>query len=84
MNLRAHNLVIFAQIAEGIDDRTWEFHLRAGDYSKWFRNQIRDKDLARETAEAENDKKLSAEESRKHVLEAVRRRYTAPATAPED
>ncbi|AID28279.1 HAD superfamily hydrolase (TIGR01484 family) [Mesorhizobium sp. USDA 4775] len=84
MNLRAHNLMIFAQIAEGIDDRTWEFHLRAGDYSKWFRNQIRDKDLARETAEAENDKKLSAEESRKHVLEAVRRRYTAPATAPED
>ncbi|QKC91977.1 HAD-IIB family hydrolase [Mesorhizobium sp. NZP2234] len=84
MNLRAHNLMIFAQIAEGIDDKTWEFHLRAGDYSKWFRNQIRDKDLARETAEAENDKKLSAEESRKRVLDAVRRRYTAPATAPED
>ncbi|PBC23696.1 MULTISPECIES: HAD family hydrolase [unclassified Mesorhizobium] len=84
MNLRAHNLMIFAQIAEGIDDRTWQFHLRAGDYSKWFRNQIRDKDLARETAEAENDKKLSAKESRKRVLDAVRRRYTAPATAPED
>ncbi|TPK59195.1 HAD-IIB family hydrolase [Mesorhizobium sp. B2-4-19] len=84
MNLRAHNLMIFAQIAEGIDDKTWEFHLRAGDYSKWFRNQIRDKDLARETAEAENDKKLSAEESRERVLDAVRRRYTAPATAPED
>ncbi|PBB64332.1 phosphoglycolate phosphatase [Mesorhizobium sp. WSM4312] len=84
MNLRAHNLMIFAQIAEGIDDRTWQFHLRAGDYSKWFRNQIRDKDLARETAEAENDKKLSAKETRKRVLDAVRRRYTAPATAPED
>ncbi|TRC79152.1 HAD-IIB family hydrolase [Mesorhizobium sp. WSM4310] len=84
MNLRAHNLMIFAQIAEGIDDSTWQFHLRAGDYSKWFRNQIRDKDLARETAEAENDKRLSAEESRKRVLDAVRRRYTAPATAPED
>ncbi|RUU85141.1 HAD-IIB family hydrolase, partial [Mesorhizobium sp. M7A.T.Ca.TU.009.01.1.2] len=24
MNLRAHNLMIFAQIAEGIDDKTWE------------------------------------------------------------
>lgn len=84
MNLRAHNLMIFAQIAEGIDDKTWEFHLRAGDYSKWFRNQIRDKDLARETAEAEKDKTLSAEESRKQVLNAVRRRYTAPATAPEE
>ncbi|RUW47338.1 HAD-IIB family hydrolase [Mesorhizobium sp. M8A.F.Ca.ET.021.01.1.1] len=84
MNLRAHNLMIFAQMAEGIDDKTWEFHLRAGDYSKWFRRQIRDKDLARETAEAEKDRKLSAEESRKRVLDAVRRRYTAPATAPEE
>ncbi|MER9139643.1 HAD-IIB family hydrolase [Mesorhizobium sp. M0830] len=83
MNLRAHNLMIFAQMAEGIDDKTWEFHLRGGDYSKWFRQQIRDKDLARETAEAEKDETLSAEESRKRVLDAVRRRYTAPATAPE-
>ncbi|UCI18852.1 HAD-IIB family hydrolase [Mesorhizobium sp. B2-1-8] len=84
MNLRAHNLMIFAQMAEGIDDKTWEFHLRAGDYSKWFRQQIRDRDLARETAEAEKDSKLSAEASRKRVLDAVRRRYTAPATAPEE
>ncbi|MBZ9797294.1 HAD-IIB family hydrolase [Mesorhizobium sp. ES1-4] len=84
MNLRAHNLTIFAQMAEGIDDKTWEFHLRAGDYSKWFRHQIRDNDLARETAEAEQDRKLSAEESRKRILDAVRRRYTAPATAPEE
>ena len=83
MNLRAHNLIIFAQMAEGIDDKTWEHHLRAGDYSKWFRHQIRDKELARETADAEKDKTLSAEESRKLVLDAVRRRYTAPATAPE-
>jgi hypothetical protein len=83
MNLRAHNLIIFAQMAEGIDDKTWDYHLRAGDYSKWFRHQIRDKDLARETAEAEKDKTLSADESRKLVIDAVRRRYTAPATAPD-
>lgn len=84
MNLRAHNLMIFAQIAEGIDDRTWEHHLRAGDYSEWFRHQIRDKELARETAEAEKDGTLSAQESRNHILDAVRRRYTAPATAPKE
>ncbi|CAN7744275.1 HAD-IIB family hydrolase [Mesorhizobium amorphae] len=83
MNLRAHNLMIFAQMAEGIDDKTWEHHLRAGDYSEWFRHQIRDKDLARETQAAEKDKTLSAKESRDLVLNAVRRRYTAPATAPE-
>lgn len=84
MNLRAHNLMIFAQMAEGIDDKTWEHHLRAGDYSEWFRHQIRDKELARETAAAEKDKKLSAQESRQLVLDAVRRRYTAPATAPTE
>jgi len=83
MNLRAHNLIIFAQMAEGIDDKTWDYHLRAGDYSKWFRHQIRDKELARETAEAEKDKTLSAQESRKLVIDAVRKRYTTPATAPE-
>lgn len=83
MKLRAHNLMIFAQMAEGVDDKTWEHHLRAGDYSEWFRHQIRDKKLARETSAAEKDETLSPQESRKIVLDAVRKRYTAPATAPE-
>lgn len=84
MNLRAHNLMVFVQIAEGIDDRTWEHHLRASDYSRWFRRQIRDKELAREATEAEEDETLSALESRKQILDAVRRRYTAPATAASE
>jgi hypothetical protein len=83
MKLRAQNLMIFVQIAEGIDDKTWVHHLRAGDYSDWFRRQIRDKKLAKEAAEAEADESLSPSESRKLILEAVRRRYTAPATASE-
>ncbi|HEY6632575.1 MAG TPA: HAD family hydrolase [Rhizobiaceae bacterium] len=84
MKLRAQNLMIFQQIAEGIDDKTWEHHLRKGDYSDWFRNQIRDKKLAAETKAAEKDDGLSPKESRKVVLDAVRKRYTAPATAPEE
>lgn len=84
MKLRAQNLMIFQQIAEGIDDKTWVHHLRKGDYSDWFRNQIRDKKLAAETREAEKDEGLSPKESRKIVLDAVRKRYTAPATAPEE
>jgi hydroxymethylpyrimidine pyrophosphatase-like HAD family hydrolase/energy-coupling factor transporter ATP-binding protein EcfA2 len=84
MNLRAQNLMIFQQIAEGIDDKTWEHHLRKGDYSDWFRNQIRDKKLAAETREAEKDEALSPRESRKIVLDAVRKRYTAPANAPDE
>ncbi|WP_315918257.1 HAD family hydrolase [Mesorhizobium sp. SP-1A] len=80
MKLRAQNLEIFVQIAEGIDDATWQHHLRAGDYSRWFRTQIRDKKLAKEAAKAEEDKTLSAKESREIILAAVRRRYTAPAS----
>ncbi len=36
MNLKAQNLMIFLQIAEGIDDVTWMHHLRKKDYSDWF------------------------------------------------
>jgi HAD superfamily hydrolase (TIGR01484 family) len=84
MKLRAQNLMIFQQIAEGIDDRTWEHHLREGDYSDWFRHQIRDKDLAAVTKKAEADESLSPKESRKVVLEAVRKRYTAPAGSADE
>lgn len=84
MKLRAQNLMIFQQIAEGIDDETWEHHLRKGDYSDWFRRQIRDKKLAAETREAEADEGLSPKESRRIVLDAVRKRYTAPANAPDE
>lgn len=80
LNLRAQNLMIFLQIAEGVDDPTWEHHLRAGDYSNWFRKQIKDDALADETAAVENNKTLSAGESRKLIAEAVRRRYTGPAS----
>ncbi|MDQ6437963.1 HAD family hydrolase [Mesorhizobium sp. LHD-90] len=83
MNLRAYNLMMFVQIAEGIDDRTWQHHLRAGDYSDWFRKQIRDDELADETAAVEEDKKLSPQESRRLIAEAVKRRYTGPAEAPD-
>jgi len=79
LNLRAHNLVIFLQIAEGVDDRTWEYHLRAGDYSLWFRNAIKDDELAEEAAAVERDRSRSPEETRKAIAEAVTRRYTAPA-----
>jgi hypothetical protein len=81
LNLRAQNLIIFLQLAEGVDDRTWEHHLRQGDYSGWFKRQLKDKKLAKEVAGIEADKALSALESRKLVAEAVRKRYTAPATA---
>jgi hypothetical protein len=44
LNLRAQNLTLFLQLVDGIDDATWLHHLRRGDYSRWFRDVIRDED----------------------------------------
>jgi HAD superfamily hydrolase (TIGR01484 family) len=79
LNLRAQNLMLFQQIAQGVDDRTWEHHLRAGDYSSWFRQQIKDNELADEAADVERDEALDAAESRRRIGKAIARRYTLPA-----
>ena len=46
LNLRAQNLGLFAQIGEGVDDETWSFHLERGDYERWFRDAMKDPELA--------------------------------------
>jgi hypothetical protein len=79
MNLRAQNLMLFLQMAEGVDDRTWDHHLRRGDYSRWFRDQVKDEGLAAEAAQTEQDRTLQQAESRARIKDAVLKRYTAPA-----
>lgn len=79
LNLRAQNLKVFLQIAEGIDDATWAHHLRQGDFSRWFKTMIKDEELARCAAEVERDTSFSPEESRRKIKDAVVSRYTAPA-----
>jgi hypothetical protein len=83
LNLRAQNLMLFLQIAEGVDGRTWEHHLKAGHYSEWFRDVIKDAELAQAAAEIEEDAGLDAIESRKRISAAVTQRYTAPSKASE-
>jgi HAD superfamily hydrolase (TIGR01484 family) len=79
LNLRAQNLSTFLQLAAGVDDETWLHHLREGAYSQWFRDAIKDDDLAAEAAAIEQNGSLSAQESRARIKEIVDRRYTAPA-----
>jgi HAD superfamily hydrolase (TIGR01484 family) len=76
MRLRAANLKRFAELAEGVDDDTWLHHLRRGDYSQWVREMIKDAALADEVAEVERRSVRNGAESRRHVLEAMRRRYS--------
>jgi hypothetical protein len=77
LNLRAQNLMIFQQLADGVDDATWLYHLRKGDYSQWFRSKVKDEDLAEEAAGIEQDQEISAADSRQRIKEAIQNRYTA-------
>ena len=79
LNLRAQNLILFTQIAEGVDDETWLFHLQQHDYSRWFREAIKDEGLGEEAEQIERRAYLSPEESRDLIKEAIERRYTLPA-----
>lgn len=82
MNLRAQNLMLFLQLGEGIDDETWEYHLRRGDYSRWFREGIKDDNLAASAARIECLKTLTPQESRELIRAAIERDYTLPAPSP--
>jgi HAD superfamily hydrolase (TIGR01484 family) len=79
LNLRAQNLVVFTQIAEGIDDETWDFHLRRGDYTNWFRYVIKDEELAEAADEIAAQEKLSPQQTRERIREEIEARYTLPA-----
>ncbi|MGB2666028.1 MAG: HAD family hydrolase [Candidatus Acidiferrum sp.] len=79
LNLRAQNMNLFAQLAEGVDEETWSFHLSHGDYSRWLRDAIKDEAIAGIVAGYETDRRLSPSESRRLILTAIRQHYTAPA-----
>jgi hypothetical protein len=75
LNLRAQNLALFAQIADGIDDETWLYHLRRHDYSRWIADKIGDADAAQVIAAIESDPKLDAARSRTLVHDELKARY---------
>jgi hypothetical protein len=74
LNLRAANLGRFCELADGVDDETWSWHLSRGDYSTWVREQIKDPDLAQDVAAVEA-RRRPPQESRREALAAIRRRY---------
>jgi hypothetical protein len=80
LNLRAQNLMLFLQVADGVDDATWEYHRRQGDYSRWFREKIKDETLAAEAERVERLPSVKPDESRKLIRTAIERDYTLPAT----
>jgi len=75
LKLRAQNLSIFLQMAEGVDEDTWAHHLDQSDYSKWFRSVIKDDELAEEAEGIEHE---GGGDSRRKIREAIEKRYTLP------
>jgi hypothetical protein len=66
-------------VADGVDDETWLFHLRRGDYARWFRDSIKDAELAEQVAAVEASGADDPIASRQRIRSAVEQRYTAPA-----
>ena len=78
LNLKANNLMIFIQMAEGVDDDTWLYHLGKNEYSGWFRDALHDDELADITEQIEM-KEPDPSKSKKAILDLVKEKYTASA-----
>jgi hypothetical protein len=81
LNLRAQNLTIFMQLAEGVDDQTWMHHLRQGDYARWFRDCVKDEDLAAAAKQVEA-LDIKPAKSREIIRAAIERDYIVLPTSP--
>lgn len=81
LKLQAQNLQLFMQLADGVDAETWFHHLRAGDYSRWARERIKDDELAAEVEAVEKEGGVDVDASRAAVRRAIEARYTAPASS---
>jgi hypothetical protein len=78
LNLRAYNLIVFLDLADGVDAATWQFHRERGDYSKWIDAAIKDSTLAGEVADIERSG-ADVETAKAAVRSAVEKSYTLPA-----
>jgi HAD superfamily hydrolase (TIGR01484 family) len=81
LNLKAQNLMVFLQIADGVDDDTWLFHLHNSDIASWLRMEVKDPALADEVKHIA-DANMEPIDSRAAVRIAIEKRYTLPADKP--
>lgn len=81
LNLRARNLILFLELAEGVDEDTWLFHLRRGDYSRWIRQEIKDDELSQCIVAVEQGNDHDPQASREQIRRCIEAKYTLPAQA---
>ncbi len=75
LQLATPNLKQFINLATGVDDETWTYHLRRHDYSSWFREILKNDELADEAEAIENDPSENAQESREKIFCSIRKCY---------
>ena len=78
LNLQARNLLVFMDLSDGVDNETWEFHRRWGDYSRWIALAIKDVELSHEVAEIEQAASPTSD-AKAAIRATIERRYTLPA-----
>lgn len=78
LNIRAQNLAMFIQIADGVDDETWLYHLRRGDYARWFRYSVKDEYMADQAEQIQRRTDLHPAQSRRLIRSLIEARYTLP------
>lgn len=79
LRLRAPNLTLFMDLADGVDDETWLYHLKQHEVSEWLRKGIRDDSIADEVAQIEQQREIDANDARRRIRELIEARYTLPA-----
>lgn len=77
LKIRCQNLFLFMQIGDGLDDETWLYHLKRGDYSAWVRDAIHDKELACEIEDIEKSE-LSCAQAKEVLRKSIEKRYSFP------
>ncbi len=69
---------MFLEMADGVDDATWQWHRARGDFSAWVDTSIKDAGLSAELREVEQSA-MQPTEARQHIRDAIERCYTMPA-----
>jgi hypothetical protein len=70
---------MFVQMAEGVDEDTWRYHLDRGDITRWFKDCVKDRGLADAARRLEDRQDLPASETRLRIAAAIEERFTLPA-----
>jgi HAD superfamily hydrolase (TIGR01484 family) len=83
LKLRAQNLIVFTDLADGVDAATWLYHWKRGDVSGWLRRCVKDEELTDQVQALEKNVPDDADASRKAVRELIERKYTLPAESAQ-